>query len=180
MVSTLVTQSRMASLMASLSVRVPDSDADYLCLQQAHAEDVQGLAANVLLAHVDDAFQAEHGADGGGGDTVLPRAGLGDDALLAHVLSQEGLAKGVVDLVGAGVGQVLALQVDPRTAEVTGQVLGVVQGSGTTGVCVQQVGEAALEILVGLDADVGLPPARPPRTSEFSGMNLPPKSPKRP
>ena len=48
--------------------------------QQAHAEDVEALAAHVLLAHVDDALEAEQRADRGGGDAVLAGAGFGDDA----------------------------------------------------------------------------------------------------
>ena len=37
--------------------------------------------------------------------------------LFAHPPGQQGLAEGVVDLVGAGVVQVLAFQVDPRPAQ---------------------------------------------------------------
>jgi len=44
--------------------------------------------------------------------TVLPGPSLGDDALLAHALGQQGLAQGIVDLVGACVVEVLTLQVD--------------------------------------------------------------------
>ena len=98
--------------MASLSVRLPLVTADHLRAQQAHAEDVEALAAHVLLAHVDDAFEAEQRADGGGGDAMLARAGLGDDALLAHAARQQRLAEAVVDLVRAGVQQVFALEID--------------------------------------------------------------------
>jgi hypothetical protein len=54
---------------------------------------------------------------GGRGDAVLARAGLGDDAGLAHALGQQDLAEAVVDLVRAGVVQVLALEVDFRPAQ---------------------------------------------------------------
>ncbi len=83
--------------------------------QQAHAEDVQPLPPHVLLAHVDHALHAEQGADGRGGDAVLAGAGLGDDALLAHPAGEQHLPEAVVDLVRAGVQQVLALQVNART-----------------------------------------------------------------
>ena len=41
---------------------------------------------------------------------MLARAGLGDDALDAQAFREQGLADGVVDLVRARVGEVLALQ----------------------------------------------------------------------
>ncbi len=49
--------------------------------QQVHAEHVGLLPLDVDRAHVDDAVEAEAGADRGGGDAVLAGAGLGDDAL---------------------------------------------------------------------------------------------------
>ena len=95
-------------------------DAPHLGAEEAHARDVRGLALHVLGAHVDDAVEAEEGADGGSGDAVLARARLGDDALLAHPLHEQRLAERVVDLVGAGVAQVLALEED-AAAEALGQ-----------------------------------------------------------
>ena len=106
------------------------ADAAHFRAEQAHAVDVQLLAAHVLFAHVDDAFHAEERADGGGGDAVLAGAGLGDDALLAHALREQPLAEAVVDLVRAGVEQVFALEVDLRAAEVLGEALGEVEGRG--------------------------------------------------
>ena len=71
--ATFVTQSRMASLMASFSVRLPLVTADDLRAQQPHAEDVQALPAHVFFAHVDHALEAEQRAHRGGGDAVLAR-----------------------------------------------------------------------------------------------------------
>ena len=84
MVRTLVTQSRMASLMASFKVREPEVTPRTSAPEQAHAVYVELLAAHVFLAHVHNAFHAEEGADGGRGYAVLPGAGFGDDAMLAH------------------------------------------------------------------------------------------------
>ena len=53
------------------------------------------------------------GADGGGRDPVLAGSGLGDDPLLAEPACDHRLPEGVVDLVGAGVQQILALQIEP-------------------------------------------------------------------
>ena len=80
--------------------------------QQLHAKDVQRLALYVLGAHVDDALLSEHRADGRGRDAMLAGAGLGDNALLAQAARQQPLGHGVVDLVGARVRQVLALEID--------------------------------------------------------------------
>ena len=77
-------QSRIASLVASFSVRVPNSTGAHLGAEQLHPLDVRPLAAHVLGAHVDDALEPEAGADGGGRDAVLAGAGLGDDPLLAQ------------------------------------------------------------------------------------------------
>ena len=88
--------------------------------QQPHAEDIQFLAAHVLGAHVDDAFEAEQRADRSRGDAVLSGAGFGDDAALAHAFGQQSLSQAVVDFVRAGVEQVFALEIDFRAAEVSG------------------------------------------------------------
>ena len=78
-----------------------------------HPGHVEGLPLGVLLAHVDHALQAEQRGRGGGGDAVLAGAGLGDDPGLAHPLGQQRLAEHVVDLVRAGVVEVLALEEAP-------------------------------------------------------------------
>nr|GFD30312.1 hypothetical protein [Tanacetum cinerariifolium] len=59
-----------------------------------------------------DALQAHEGAHGGRGHAVLARAGFGHNAPLAQALGHQYLADGVVNLVRAGVAQVLALEVD--------------------------------------------------------------------
>ena len=69
-----MTQSRIASLTASLSVAVPRRDAADLGAERAHPEHVRRLALDVLRAHVHDARQAEQRARGRGRDAVLARA----------------------------------------------------------------------------------------------------------
>ena len=120
MVSTVATQSRSASLIASFSVALPAGDGHDLGAEQLHAEHVERLALDVDRAHVHDAVEPEQRRRGGGGDAVLAGAGLGDHALLAHAPGEQRLAEHVVDLVRAGVGEVLALQQHPH-AEPLGQ-----------------------------------------------------------
>ena len=56
--------------------------------KKPHPQHVQLLPGHVHIAHVDHALQAQQRADGRRRHAVLPRSGLGDDALLSHALRQ--------------------------------------------------------------------------------------------
>ena len=92
----------------------PLSDRHYLRTQKAHPVDIESLTDGVLLSHKDHALHAEQGGGGGGGHPVLSSAGLGNEAAFAHLFGQQGLAQHVVDLVGAGVVQVLPFEINLR------------------------------------------------------------------
>jgi hypothetical protein len=124
--------------------------------EQLHAVDVGALALDVLAAHVDHAFQPVAGADGGGGHAVLAGAGLGDHARLAHAPRQHGLADGVVDLVRAGVVEVLALEVDLCAALFAAHARGMVDRRGAADEVRQFVVEFGHEFRVVLVFRVGL------------------------
>ncbi|GAB3108946.1 hypothetical protein GCM10027055_06610 [Janibacter alkaliphilus] len=81
---------------------------------------------------MDLALQPEQRRCGGQRDPVLAGAGLGDELALAHPLRQQALAEAVVDLVAAGVVEVLALEVDLRAAEVLGETAGEEERGGAT------------------------------------------------
>jgi hypothetical protein len=102
-------------------------DGNHLGPQQLHAEHVRRLPFHVMRAHVDHAFQPELGADRGRGHPVLARAGFRDDPGLAHAAGQDDLAQHVVDLVRAGVVQLVALHVDLGAAQMLRQPLGEIQ-----------------------------------------------------
>ena len=106
-------------------------DGTKLGAEQPHPLDVGTLPADVLRTHVDDAGQPEAGADGRGGDAVLPGSGLGDHPRLAEPPREEHLAERVVDLVRAGVAEILALEVDALARR---QPFGKGQGRGPPGV----------------------------------------------
>ena len=93
-------------------------DAVHRRAEQLHPNDVERLAPHVLGAHVDAALEAEQRTRGRRGDAVLAGAGFGDDAALAHAPGEQRLAEGVVDLVSAGVRQVLALEKDAHVCRV--------------------------------------------------------------
>lgn len=109
--------------------------------QQLHAVDIGALALHVLGTHVDDALEAVTRADGGRGHAVLAGTRLGNDARLAHALGEHGLADHIVDLVRACVVEVLALQIDLRTAHFTAHARGVIDGRGAAYI----VGQLGLE-----------------------------------
>src|SRR5260370_16888266 len=56
----------------------------YLGAQQFHAEDIERLAPDVLLAHVNDAFEAHHTAYGRTGNSMLPIPCLSNDTPFSH------------------------------------------------------------------------------------------------
>ena len=124
-------------------------DRDDLGAEQAHAGDVERLTLGVDLAHVDRALEAEEGCRRGGRHPVLARAGLGDHARLAEALGEQRLAEDVVDLVGAGVVEVLALEEDARAPGVLREPRHLGQDRGPAGVRAQQVRELVPERRVG-------------------------------
>src|SRR5579862_3675273 len=113
------------------------TDAAHLGSQKAHAEDVQFLTAHVFGSHVDNAFETEQGADGGGGNSMLASAGFGDDSLLAHALDQKTLPQAVVDFVRSGVEQVFALQIDFCATQFSGQAIGEKERGGPASVSLE-------------------------------------------
>ena len=93
-----------------------DRDRDDLGAEHLHPGDVQRLPPGVFLAHVDDALKAEQRRRRRRGYAMLAGSGLGDDPGLAHAPSEQRLPEHVVDLVRAGMGEVLALEEDPAAA----------------------------------------------------------------
>ncbi len=146
--STVATQSRIASLMASLRVREPDSTETTSAPSRCIRATLSAWRSGVDLAHVDHAVQAEVRRRGGRGDAVLAGPGLGDHPGLAHPLGEQRLAEHVADLVGAGVVEVLALEQDPGAGEL-GQLGGVVEQARRAGVLAEQPLELAGERRVG-------------------------------
>ena len=124
--------------------------------EQLHSEHVGRLALDIGRAHVDDAVEAEQGANRRRGDAVLPGAGLGDDALLAHAPGEQDLAHGrIVDLVRAGVIEFVALEIDLGAAEFLGDALGIVKRARPADVVFEVIVELVPEGRVRLRRLVG-------------------------
>lgn len=123
---------------------VPGRGGDDLGPEQLHAEDVERLALHIQFAHKNQTFQSHERRGGGGGHSVLPGPGFGDDLLLPEAFRQQDLAQGVVDLVGSGVVQVFPLEVDLGSAHLVRQSLGEIQG----------IGPARIVLVIGLELGV--------------------------
>ncbi len=125
---------------------VAGGDRNHLGPHHPHASHVRSLPLHVDRSHVHDAGHAQAGAGGRGGHAVLAGPRLRHDALRPHALGEELLPQGVVDLVGAGVGEVLPLQPDVRTPGLA-EAPGVGQGRGAADprgeLLVEGAGEAA-------------------------------------
>ena len=130
--------------------------AAHLGAQQFHPEHVDGLAVNVGLAHVHHALLVQAGCHGGRSHAMLAGAGLGNHPFLAHVVRQQTLAHGVVDLVRAGVVQVFALEQYARTATLLAEAPGMVQRRGTAYIVGQVIVQAGHEFIVFTPAVPGL------------------------
>ena len=75
----------------------------HLCSQKFHTVDIQCLSVGIFFSHEDFAFHTQKGCCRCGSHTVLSGTGLCDQAGLAHLLCQQCLSQGIVDLVGTGV-----------------------------------------------------------------------------
>src|ERR1019366_6182733 len=102
------------------------------------------LALGVHLAHEHGALEAEQRRRRGRRPPVLPCPGLRDDAPLAHAPREERLAHHVVDLVRAGVRQVLALEQHAH-AQLLRESSALGDRRGTPGVVCQQIVELPVE-----------------------------------
>jgi len=79
---------------------------------------------------------------------MLAGARLGDHPVLAHAPGEERLAEGVVDLVGAGVAEVLAFEVNIGPAIMAGQACRIVKQGFPSGVFLKVTAEFRLEIRI--------------------------------
>ena len=125
------------------------------CAQRGHAFHVGSLPGHVERAHEDVAPHPQQGGDGGGGNTVHSRSGLGDQTGLAHAFGQQSLSDGVVDLVGSGVVEVFPLEVDFRAAAVGGEPFCEVEGGFPAHVVGEQFVKFCLESRIPFRLEIG-------------------------
>ena len=90
----------------------PMRDRHHLRAENLHPGHVGGLLGNIHLAHMNLAFQPEVGGRRGQRHAVLSRAGFGDQLLLSHVFGEKPFPHAVVELVRAGMVEVLPFEIN--------------------------------------------------------------------
>ena len=158
------TQRRAEQVVGGAHVRYPVTDGfvdgileraaarvhwSHLGTEKPHPKDVESLALNIRCAHIDDALQPQQRADRCRRDAMLTGPCFGHDAPFAHPTGQQRLSQCIVDLVGPRVGQVLALEVDPRPAECVAQTAGQCERCGTSCILTQESAQLLTEGWVG-------------------------------
>ena len=148
---TFATQSRSASFIASFSVAAPLVTGTTSAPSSFMRNTLGCLPLHVVAPMKIDARQAEARADGRRGHAVLARAGFRDDPGLAHAHREQDLADAIVDLVRAGVVELVALEPHLRAAgRFLGQPGGEIERAGAADIVFQQIVELRLERRVGL------------------------------
>ena len=120
-------------------------DRMHLGAQQLHAVDVERLTLGVQTPHVHFAFQTEQSGSGCGCNAVLTGAGLRDNTGLAHLLGEQALCQRVVDFVGTGMIEILALEINLCAAQILGHLVCIVQQGRTADIVFEQLIQLRME-----------------------------------
>src|SRR2546423_4738105 len=123
--------------------------------EQTHPQNVRLLPADVFRSHVNDAIEAQQRTHRRGCDAMLTRAGLGDDAPLAHPRREQSLAQRVIDFVRAGVEEIFALQEKARAARVLREARSEAERSRSPGIIAPQLRQLPLKITIAGRGAVG-------------------------
>ena len=109
------------------------------CAEQTHFINVQCLTLRVFLPHKYFTFHAHQCRRCRCRHSVLTGSGLRNDTGFPHFLRQQYLTEHVVDLMCAGMVQILALQVNLRAAKILRHMCRIVQAGGPTGILIEQL-----------------------------------------
>ena len=127
----------------------------HLGTQHLHSFNVGVLALHIGSTHKHLAFHVHQRTYGSCCHTMLSGSSLADDTRLTHLLGQQNLSDGVVNLVRTSVVQVFTLQVQ-LAAILLAQALGIVQRTGATHVVLQQGMILGLKLLALDDWEISL------------------------
>ena len=113
------------------------------------------LTLHIGGTHIDAARHVHQSANRSCGHAVLTGAGLSHDAFLTHLLGNQDLTDGVVNLVRTRVVQVLALQVELATI-LLAHALGQIERRGATHIVTQQGAILILKLFALNDRQISL------------------------
>ena len=126
-----------------------------LSTQHAHALYVRTLTLYIQCAHIHAARHIHQSAHRSCSHSVLTCSRLCYDTSLAHLLGNQDLSDGIVDLMCASVIEVLALQIELATIFLA-HALCEIQWRRTTHIVAQQLTVFLLELLALDDRKIGL------------------------
>ena len=120
-----------------------------------HSLYVDMLTLNIESTHIDTTWHIHQRTDRGSSHTMLTCTCLGHNACLAHALGYQDLPDGIVDLVGTGMVEVLALQIELAAISLA-HTLGKIKWRRTTHIVAQQLPILILEFLALNDGKIGV------------------------
>ena len=120
----------------------------YLGSEEFHTIDIQRLSVGIFFSHEDFAFHTQEGCCRCGSHTVLSGTCLCDQAGLPHLLCQQCLSQGIIDLMGTGMVQILSLEIDLRAAQILRHFPCIVQQRGAPRVFIQQLVQLRIEFRI--------------------------------
>ena len=107
--------------------------------EQLHSCYIGSLTPDILFTHIDNAVKIEQCAYRSCCNSMLTGTGFGYDPFFAHPPGEKRLPQGVVDLVGSGVAEIFAFQVDCCALNCPAQPFGMIEGSRASYVVSKQV-----------------------------------------
>jgi hypothetical protein len=85
---------------------------------------------------------------------VLASPGLRNHPFLSYPTRKQDLAQGVVDLVGAGMAEVLALEIDPGASQLLGKTPRKIERRFSSGIVPEVLAQLLLELLIFFSGEI--------------------------
>ena len=126
-----------------------------LSTEHLHSLHVDMLTLNIESTHIDTTWHIHQRTDSSSSHSMLTCTCLGHNACLAHALGYQDLPDGIVDLVGTGMVEVLALQIELAAISLA-HTFGKIKWRRTTHIVAQQLTILILEFLALNDRKIGV------------------------
>ena len=116
--------------------------------QELHAVDIERLPLGIEPSHINITFKTQQCGCCCGGHPVLACSRLGDQPCLAHAFRKERLSEHIVDLVSPCMVQILSLEVDFCTAQISCHLFGKIEKGRTVRVLRKKTFELTGELRI--------------------------------